>query len=137
MCEHESLRLRAHFLYFDKKRSDTCCFCSESVRALKTRFLCSNCVLCTHNSLYAHALDIHSFHTFLLLTFSVHIFYHMQCECSDPLTWALKKICITDRACEPGLAQAYAQSVLFSCTIQERFIQTGSDSNTKRAVYNN
>ena len=60
-------------------------------------------VSCALTTLYAHALDIHSFRTFLFLTFSVHIFYRVQCERSDPLTWARKKIRIIDRVCELGV----------------------------------
>ena len=106
MRERESIRSHADFLCFVTKPdacSDTCSS-PEKMRALKTRLLSLKlCLVNSQLSLYAHALDIHSFRTFLFLTFFVHILYRVQCERSDPLTWARKKIRITDRACKPGL----------------------------------
>ena len=89
MRERESVRTHADFFCSVTKPDALAQIHAALARrkcALKTCLLCSNCVLCTHNSLYAHVLDINYFRTFLFLAF-----YRVQCERSDPLTWARKK----------------------------------------------
>ena len=112
MRERESVRTHADFFCSVTKPDALAQIHAALARRkcahLKRVFSRSNCVLCTHNSLYAHVLDINSFRTFLFLAF-----YRVQCERSDPLTWARKKGA-SQTVCEPGVTQAYSQSVLFS-----------------------
>ena len=101
MRERESVRTHAHFFCSVTKPDALAQIHAALARRkcahLKRVFSRSNCVLCTHNSLYAHVLDINYFRTFLFLAF-----YRVQCERSDPLTWARKKGA-SQTVCEPGV----------------------------------
>ena len=101
MRERESVRTHAH-LFCSVTKPDAlaqihAALARRKCAHLKRVFSRSNCVLCSHNSLYAHVLDINSFRTFLFLAF-----YRVQCERSDPLTWARKKGA-SQTVCEPGV----------------------------------
>ena len=76
MREHESIRSHANFLCFVTKpdtRAQIHAALARRECAHLKRVSSAQTVSCALTTLYAHALDIHSFRTFLFLTFSVQV----------------------------------------------------------------